>query len=115
MKNIKATQIGQNKGLRLLNRSRVKDKRSIQAMLEKFDLPSINQSSVQIKPQEAWNRDQNFPIKLMRTGRTENEAEPHRMMRATARNSMREGERTRQVEERFIRDSRTRRSKKPKQ
>ena len=47
--NIKATQIFQNKVLRLLDWSRLRYKRSIQDMLEKFDLLSISYSLAQIK------------------------------------------------------------------
>ena len=37
-KDMKATQIAQNKLLRLLNGSRIKDKRTMKDMLEKFNL-----------------------------------------------------------------------------
>ena len=41
-KDIKATQLAQNKMLRLLDGSRIKDRRSVKDMLEKFGVLSIN-------------------------------------------------------------------------
>ena len=54
MKNIKAMQLAQNKVLRLLDRSKIKYRRSIKDMLEKFDLLLVNQTVAQIKLQETW-------------------------------------------------------------
>ena len=48
-KDRRATQIAQNKVLRLLDGSRMKDKGSVGDMLVKFDILSINQTAVQIK------------------------------------------------------------------
>ena len=61
-----ATQIAQNKVLRLLDGSRVKDQKRIKEMLDRFDIPSVNQTAAQIKLQEAWkaSRDPDFPIEL---------------------------------------------------
>ena len=65
-KDIKATQIAQFIVLRVLDGSRVKNKRSMQVMLEKFDLLSVNQTAAQIKLQKTWkaDRDKIFPIKM---------------------------------------------------
>ena len=86
----------------------MKDMRSIQDMVEKFDLLSINQTSTQIKLQEAWkaSRDSNFPIYFIKKKRTENEEQQFRLMRSSTRKTMRDGGRTQQVEECFTRDTR---------
>ena len=49
--------------------SRIKDRRSIKDMLENFNSLSINQSSAQIKFQEAWkaSKGESYPIDLMKT------------------------------------------------
>ena len=106
MKNIKTTQIAQNKMLRLLDGSRVKDKRSIKDMLEKFEILSINQTIAQIKLTEAWkaSKDDNYPIKLRWT--RENAGETEQLnSRQTRRHTMREGGMTLQAEKSFTRDT----------
>ena len=62
-KDMKATQLAQNKVLRLLDRSRIKDKRSVREMLVKFNMLSINRTT--IKLQEAWKAslDNKYPLK----------------------------------------------------
>ena len=66
MKDMKAVQIAKNKLLRLLDGSRIKDRRSIKDMLDKFDMLLINQTSAQIKLTEAWkaSRDADYPIEM---------------------------------------------------
>ena len=51
---MKVAQIAQNKMLRLLDGSTQKDRRKIKDMLEKSDLPSVNQLAATIKLSEAW-------------------------------------------------------------
>ena len=60
-----ATQVAQNKMLRLLDGSRIKDRRSVKDMLEKFNMLSINQTIAEIKVLEAWkaNKDKNYPVR----------------------------------------------------
>ena len=67
---------------------------------------SINQTVAEIKLFEAWkaNRDENYPIHLWREGRIEGE-EPARNTRETNRREMREGGRTIQAENSFVRDT----------
>ena len=105
MKNIKTTQIAQNKMLRLLDGSRVKDKRTTKDMLEKFEILSINQTIAQIKLTEAWkaSKDDNYPIKLRWTRENVGETE-QRNTRQTARHTMREGGNTMQAEKSFMKD-----------
>ena len=105
-KDIKATQVAQNKMLRLLDGSRLKDRRSVKDMLEKFDMLSINQTIAEIKITEAWkaNRDEDYPIHLEKERRTEGE-EPAKNTRATNRREMKEGGRTTQAENCFVRDT----------
>ena len=65
-KDLKATQIAQNRMLRLLDGSRVRDRRSIGDMLERVDVLSINQTTALIKLLEAWkaNKHQDYPVCL---------------------------------------------------
>ena len=51
---MKALQLTQNRLLRALNNSRVKDKISTSSLLEKFDILSVNQLAAQIKFLEVW-------------------------------------------------------------
>ena len=51
---MKSLQLTQNRLLILLNNSRVKDKVSVGKMLEKFQLPSVNQLAAKIKLTEVW-------------------------------------------------------------
>ena len=51
---MKGLQLTQNRLLRVLNNSRIKDKIATKTMLTKFDLLSVNQLAGQIKLMEAW-------------------------------------------------------------
>ena len=51
---MKDLQLTQNRMLRAINNTKIKDKVSIQSMLEKFDLLSVNQLAATIKLQEVW-------------------------------------------------------------
>ena len=51
---MKELQLTQNRLLRLLNGSKIKDKVSVHSMLKKFNLLSVNQLSAQIKLVEVW-------------------------------------------------------------
>ena len=53
-RDVKAIQIAKNKLQRLLDGSRIKDLRSMGGHARKFDMLSINQTTAQIKLQEAW-------------------------------------------------------------
>ena len=48
--NMKALQVTQNRMLRLLNGSRIKDRVSIKSMLDKYGLLSVNQLAAKINP-----------------------------------------------------------------
>ena len=50
----KSLQLTQNRMLRVINNSRIKDKISVSHMLKKFNLLSVNQLAAQIKLQEVW-------------------------------------------------------------
>ena len=52
--NLKSVQIAQNKLLRLLDNSSLKDRKHSKDLLTKFNLLSVNQTSIQIKLMEAW-------------------------------------------------------------
>ena len=51
---MKELQLTQNRLLRALNNSKIKDRISTKSMLDKFDLLSVNQLAAQIKLIEAW-------------------------------------------------------------
>ena len=63
---MKELQLTQNRMLRLINNSKIKDKISIESMLDKFNLPSVNQLAATIKLQEVWKSINvpGCPIKL---------------------------------------------------
>ena len=56
---MKMTQLSQNKMLRVLDGSRIADKRSIKKMLDRFDMLSANQIAAQIKLTEMWKFNSN--------------------------------------------------------
>ena len=62
--NMKMVQIAQSKLLRVLDNSRIKDKRRKKDMLDKFDMLSVNQTAAQIKLTEAWKamNDKEYPV-----------------------------------------------------
>ena len=86
--------------------SRLKDKRNIQDMLDKFDLLSINQTLAQIKLQETWkaNKDPDFPIKMTNSRMVEENGRLE-TLRTTTKKSMREGCKTQKAGESFVRDA----------
>ena len=63
---MKALQLTQNRMLRLINNSKIKDMISTASMLNKFKLLSVNQLSAQIKLLEVWKslNQEGYPIKL---------------------------------------------------
>ena len=54
--------------LRLIDNSTLRDRRHIKDMLEKHNLPSMNQLAAQIKLTEAWKsiNKESFPVKLVK-------------------------------------------------
>ena len=64
--NMQATQVAQNKMLRMLNGSTKKDHITAKILLEKFNLPSVNQLAAEIKLIEAWKimKVPEYPITL---------------------------------------------------
>ena len=75
-------------------------------MLLKFDFLSVNQTSAQIKLQEAWkaSRDPNFPINFG-SGGVQGERETEREVGTTTRRRMKEGGKNKIAEESFVRDT----------
>ena len=67
-KNMQSAQVAQNKMMRMLNGSSKTDHISIKSLLEKFNLPSVNQLSAEIKITEAWKimHVTDYPITLDR-------------------------------------------------
>ena len=70
--NMKVTQIAQNKMLRLLDGSAIKDRRRVGDMLAKTGLPSVNQLAAMVKLTEVWKSENmdNYPIKLVKSTET---------------------------------------------
>ena len=66
--NVKAAQIAQNKLLRILDGSNLKDRRHISDMLIKQEMLSVNQTAAQIKLTEAWkaSKEEDYPVKMRR-------------------------------------------------
>ena len=62
----KALQLVQNRMLRVLNRSQVKDKVPIESMLAKFNGTSVNRLNAQVKLLEVWKalNIEKYPLKL---------------------------------------------------
>ena len=63
---MKSLQYAQNRLLRLLDGSRIKDRKSIRSLLQKFKLPSMNQIACEIKLMEAWKsiNIQSYPVSI---------------------------------------------------
>ena len=51
---LKALQLTQNRMLRAINGTKIKDRVSVKSMLSKFNLLSVNQLAAQIKLTEVW-------------------------------------------------------------
>ena len=59
-------QVAQNKMLRMINGSSLKDHVTATSLLEKYNLPSVNQLSAEIKILETWKimNTKDYPIEL---------------------------------------------------
>ena len=66
--NLKSVQIAQNKLLRLLDNSSLKDRKHTKDLILKHDLLSVNQTAIQIKLMEAWKSINlpNYPTQMER-------------------------------------------------
>ena len=71
---LKRIQIAQNNLLRLLNGSKLSDKVSIESMLNKFGVLSVNQLNAQIKLLEIWKslNISSYPLKIKKKNTVEN-------------------------------------------
>ena len=65
--NMKATQIAQNKMLRMLDGVSLKDHTTSSSLLQKYNLPSINQLAGEIKLMEAWKATHvpSYPFQIL--------------------------------------------------
>ena len=52
--NMKSLQVAQNKMLRMMNGTSLKEHITTSSLLEKFNLPSVNQLAAEIKIMETW-------------------------------------------------------------
>ena len=64
--NMKSAQLAQNKMLRMLDRVSLKDHITTKSLLDKYQLPSVNQLAAEIKLTEAWKAVNvpNYPFQL---------------------------------------------------
>ena len=71
---MKSLQLTQNRMLRAINNSKIKDRISVTSMLQKFNLLSVNQLAAQIKLTEVWKsiNVEGYPIVLDPYNRTTN-------------------------------------------
>ena len=69
---VKDLQLAQNRLLRMLNNSKIKDRVSTSSMLVKFKLLSVNQLAGQIKLTESWKsfNIEKYPIQLIKNERS---------------------------------------------
>ena len=91
--NMKELQYAQNRMLRLLDGSRIKDKKSIQSLLQKFKVPSVNQLACEIRLMEAWKSRniQSYPVSIQ----TESKPDSNRELRQSSVRQYDETSRTR--------------------
>ena len=63
---MEAVQISQNKMLRMLDRVSLKEHVTTASLLEKYNIPSVNQLAAEIKLVEAWKCQnvEQYPLKL---------------------------------------------------
>ena len=104
--NMKMTQQSQNKILRVMDGSRIADKRSVKKMLDKFNMLSVNQIAAQIKLTEMWKFNTNekeYPITIKRAP---GGAKENRMgTRPGTRRDMMEGGKMQVMSQSFTRDA----------
>ena len=70
---MKAAQISQNKLLRVLEGSTLRERKSTKELLESQQLLSVNQLAAQIKLTEAWKatQDPDYPIKMLKEAKSD--------------------------------------------
>ena len=103
--NLKAVQIAQNKLLRLLDNSTLKDRKHTKDLLEKFNILSVNQTAIQIKLMEAWKATHmpNYPTQLEKN--EENKLLNSRELRPTSIRLWREDGKSSAARESFSRNT----------
>ena len=103
--NMKMVQIAQNKMLRILDNSSIKDRRSKKDMLTRFDMLSVNQTAAQIKLTEAWKslNVEDYPVKLRKERRIVPGSD--RQLRADTIRDLEEGGRLKSTLASFTRDA----------
>ena len=82
---LKALQLTQNRMLRAINGSKVRDRVSVKSMLAKFDLLSVNQLAAQIKLTEVWKAKnvENYALSLdpYKRPHPEQDVNPEKLLR----------------------------------
>ena len=103
--NMKATQIAQNKMLRVLDATSLRERKSTKDLLESQQLLSVNQLAAQIKLTEAWKatHDPEYPIKMVKD--TNPEDNYTRVLRPSSVRTMEEGGKTQSAQTSFVRDA----------
>ena len=89
---MESLQVAQNKLLRVLEGVFIKDKVSIDSMLKKHEMMSVNQTAAQIKLTEIWEATHidTYPLKVMKQCTAEN----GRVTRGDLNNKLVEGKKT---------------------
>ena len=79
---LEVLQKSQNKLLRFLNNSKIKDKVSNKSMLKKHNMLSVNQLNAQIKLTEIWKamNDEDHPFRITRSSTKTRECQDHKEM-----------------------------------
>ena len=103
--NMKALQITQNKLLRVLNGTRIKDKISIRSMLTKFELLSVNQLAAKIKLIEVWKTINRANYPLILESYSQSEILPSHDLRAQSNRIYNDTCRLRKSESSFHKDA----------
>ena len=100
---LEAIQKSQNKLLRFLNNSKIKDKVSNKSMLKKHNMLSVNQINAQIKLTEMWKamNDEEHPFKISKAEINENE----RVTRAQRAGKINSSALSKVTKDTFINDS----------
>ena len=103
--NMKATQIAQNKLLRLLNNSTLKDRVNTEQLLKNTGLLSVNQLAASIKLMEVWKSEhiKDYPVQLEPNNTTGNSS--GRNMRPTTSRMWNQDARTAAEKESFSRNA----------
>ena len=98
---MKSIQVAQNRLLRMMYGCTIKDRISTKIMLEKLNLPSVNQLAIEVKLTEVWKslNDPSYPMKMDRN--LPMDGATNRPLRPTSMRELKDNARTKIGEESF--------------